>query len=202
MRSLRSLFCSIVLVLVSACGGAPLTPEETVGLYLKGMKGKDPLRVLSVLTADFHRKHRMVFANTADLPDGIVLSRGQEGMSDDPEWAAERGRLGWLVSPLQGGRAFEMFPGLLEIQLGWGGSEVRGDRAQVRLRAWVPDDASVTFTFELERRAASEPWRIDAVDAESDSSPHARLIHYLIAPDLDDVQFIRQEAALRDIESP
>jgi hypothetical protein len=186
----------LVLVLV-ACRDASRTPQETVGIYLHGMKAQDPMRSLALLTDEFHLAHGMVFANTADLSDEILWSLPESGEPGDREFAVERGRLGWLAAPSQMGRAHLMFPRLKEIQLGWLGEQVSGNRAVVRLRAWVEGAASVDLAFRLERRDEAAPWRIGAVDAEPDGSAEARFIAYVISPDIEAVRFIRSEALRR-----
>ena len=100
MRAIRPLLAATVLALVAACGGMPSTPQDTVALYLKRM-GRDPMRVLPMLTDDFHRAHRMVFSNTAELPSGIVLKPETETMPDDPVAQTYRVRcLGLLQHPV------------------------------------------------------------------------------------------------------
>ena len=193
---LRIFVPAVALTLLVACGGAPPGPQETVALYL-ARKGLDLMRVLPMLTDDFHRAHGMVFANTAQLPFGIVLDPDPEPIPDDPDYAAERGRLGWLTAPSLTDEVYRMFPKRKQLQLIWRGSGEEGHRAWVRLQARVPDEAPVDFVFRLRRRQASEPWRIDAVEMASGSSPSAQFIRFLISPNLDCLRFIRREAAVR-----
>ncbi len=204
MRCLNSLLGWIALAALcgTGCSAPARTPQETVGLYLKGLKGRDPMRTLQVLTADFHRHHGMIFANTARLPDGIELDQSMEGDTDDPEWAAERGRLGWLVAPSQSEAAYTMFPRLKHIQLGWQENQERGDRAAVKLRAWVEGETSVTFVFQLQRLSPTQPWKINSVAAQSDGTLNAYFIQYVISPNFEIMEFIRREAASRFGEPP
>ena len=195
-------FLFLALLFATGCNDALRTPQETVGVYLKGLKGQDPMRTLEMLTADFHRRHGMTFANTTQLPDDIVLDQSTEGFAEDPEWAAESGRLGWLVAPSQSEAAYTLFPALKQIQLEWLGSEVIDDRAGVLLRAWVEGEASVEFVFQLQRENESAPWKIDSVASESDGGPNARFIQYVIAPNFETMEFIRHEAATRLLKSP
>jgi hypothetical protein len=187
----------MTVLMMVACRDASRTPQETVGVYLHGIKGQDPMRSLALLTDEFHLAHGMVFANTADLPDEILWSLPESSGPGEREFAVERGRLGWLVAPSQMGRAHLMFPRLKEIQLGWLGEEVSGNHAVVRLRAWVEGEASAVLTFRLERLDAAAEWRIGAVDVQSDGSAEARFIAYVISPDIEAVQFIRSEARRR-----
>jgi hypothetical protein len=198
MRWLNLFVGVIAPVLLVGCGKSLPTPQETVGLYLKNNMGKDPMRVLPLLTDDFHRHHQMVFANIADLPDDTVFDASRKLLEEDPEYAAESGRMGWLMAPALIGMAHHLFPGLKEIELYWLGSEVLDDGAAVGLRALVAEDTPVDFTFRLKRRAETEPWRIDVVETVSDSSTHARLISYLITPNIETVKFIRNEMADRN----
>lgn len=195
-----TLLCGIAL---AACQPAARTPQQTVGLYLSCLKGKDPMRALSLLAPEYHLEHGLLFTNTADLPDGIVLPPLPSGKHFDRAFAIERGRLGWLFAPAQMGRAHQLFPELSQIQLAWLGEQVSGDRAAVGLRAWVTDEASVDFRFRLEREDAESPWKIRGIDAQSDGSWKARLVEYVIAPSYEGVEVIRREVerAIREDEA-
>jgi len=197
VRAIHPFLAVLVLCLVAACGEEPRTPQDTVALYLTRM-GRDPMRVLPMLTDDFHRAHRMVFENTAELPWVVELKATPEAMRGDSDYQVERGRLGWLIAPSLVERVSWLFPKLDSLQLRWSGSDEEGDFARVRLEAFIPGEASADFVFTLRRRDADAPWRIDSARMVPGPPADARFACFLVAPDLDCVRFVRQGDPLRD----
>lgn len=193
MKPRRIALAATVMLLCAGCAEEPSTPQATVGQYLKYL-GRDPMRVLPLLSDDFHRAHGMLFANTARLPHGMAKDARIETAVEDSDYDVERHRLGWLMAPAHVDPIRAMMPRLRELQLAWLSSEQQADRAQVALRSWVEGDEPVDVVFRLRREDASSPWRIDGVDKAPSSSAYVRFSQYLLAPDLAGVRFIAQQA--------
>ncbi|MCP4037978.1 MAG: hypothetical protein GY944_01995 [bacterium] len=182
------------LGLLIGCNHTDRPAKDTVALYLTCLKGKDPMRALSLFAPEYHLLHGMLFTNTPELPDEIVPPEFETGTRLDRDFAIERGRLGWLFAPAQMGRAHLLFPELANVQLAWMGEQETDRRASVGLRAWVEDEASVDFTFRLERAEPGAAWKIHAIETVSDGSWKAHLLAYVIAPSFEGVEVIRREA--------
>ena len=91
-----------------------------------------------------------------------------------------------------------MFAKRPQVRWIWVGSEERGLRAKVRLRAQVPGEARVEFVFGLRRPNVSARWRIDAARMQESAAPSAEFIRFLLAPNIDCLRFIHREALARE----
>jgi len=149
------------LLLAGACAalacGAPATPADTARAFLERV-GRHPIHALPLLAEDFHARHALRHSVPGD-PE--FWSRRPAPLPSEPaarRRELEAAQLGWLIAQ-KGARLRFLEPEPIE-------ERIEGDRASVAFRIRFEGAPSLVQRFELVRRDAGSPWRIEAIEQE------------------------------------
>ena len=166
-RLLRASPVVLSLAACLACAPAPPDPVQVVERYFAWV-GRDPVRVLPLLSDAYHRSHGLTVAKLENFSWGhrtyIDPERATGANPDLAAVDAERGidgaRFAWLM--IQIAPNFQQLARQLEYQVV--GSRVDGDRATVDVR--IGRAIGFRQRFELSRDPDVGRWRIDGATQE------------------------------------
>jgi hypothetical protein len=143
-----------------ACAAAPEEPSQVAKRYFR-YRRNDPLRLLLLLTPEFHRSHGMTLDSYLRSPPGAALLASRSRTAPEPApWTLDRAQVAWLDAQ----ESLSVQKAASRLRFTIESAEASGDRARVRSRVTGPSGPPFTQDFALVRDPASGVWRIESIE--------------------------------------
>jgi hypothetical protein len=157
-RWLLLALCAAVL----ACARPPADPTSVVERYF-AYRSRDPLRLLLLLTPEFHRAHALTLDAWLRGPQGAALLASRSRAAPEPSpWTLWRAEASWLDAQ----EALHVHEAASRLRVTLEASETNGERARVRSRVIGASGLPFTQVFQLVRSPETGDWRIDAIEQQ------------------------------------
>jgi hypothetical protein len=161
------MLAALLLALLAGACARESTPEQVVRLYFESL-GRDPLRAGALVSEQFHARHGLRHATTAQVAAwsrrlrGEALAATSEPRPSDPAIRSRaEAELVWLATQIKEG--FSERAALLSTSLL--SAHQDGDSAEVAVRVTSPESSPFVQRFFLSRGEGGR-WRIDRIEQE------------------------------------